>query len=390
MIKNSINIREISKIIKKTIGAIDSGRVQILQIAESIRNENERCRTELENIKSEIIAVIYQADELEKQDKIMRQKLCEVSKNFNKYSEEQVKFVYESASDVRIRMFAKKNEENTLRARRDRLELDLRKSIDNIRIAEKIINQVSIAMGYLDGDIGSVLESAEKNSEMAMGIKILEAQENERKRIARDIHDGPAQHMANVVMKADICRKIIERDLEQGFKELNDLKQSVRTALKEVRNIIFDLRPMSLDDLGLRETIQQTVNTITKETDIEVELKIKPLKGEIESIIQVAVYRIIQEIFNNIKKHSKAKHVSLKLDFGTKYLMIFITDDGVGFNVEETLRRIKIKETSYGLIGILERVGQLQGEIHIESKQNSGTVYKIKLPVNREVIRDAE
>ena len=145
---------------------------------------------------------------------------------------------------------------------------------------------------------------------------------------------------------------------------------------------------MTLDDLGLNETIKQMVETITQESKIEINIRLKPIKEEIESIIQVAVYRIIQEVFNNIKKHSKAKHAEIKLDFGIKYLMLIISDDGFGFNVEETLKRVKVKGTSYGLIGIYDRVNQLQGEINIKSSIGAGTVYNVKLPINREVIKD--
>lgn len=266
--------------------------------------------------------------------------------------------------------------------------MSLKKSMDNIANAEKVINQVSIAMGYLEGDILPAIEDADINPEMFIGIKILEAQESERKRIARDIHDGPAQHMANVIMKVDICKIVIQKDLKQGLKELEELKESVKGALKEVRGIIFDLRPMSLDDLGLHQTIQQTVKNISQDSDIDIKMKIGIAKTEVEPIIQVAVYRIIQELFNNIKKHAKAKHVEIRLDFGTKYLRLVITDDGVGFNVEETLKRVKAKGESYGLIGILDRVEQLQGEIQINSSEGAGTISKVKLPINREVIKD--
>ena len=159
-------------------------------------------------------------------------------------------------------------------------------------------------------------------------------------------------------------------------------------ALKEVRSIIFDLRPMTLDDLGLNKTIEQAVKSISEDFSLDIKLKLKPMDKEIESIIQVAVFRIVQEIFNNIKKHSKAKHAEVKLDYGTKYLRLLISDDGIGFNVEETLKRVKTKGTSYGLIGIFDRVNQLQGQIHIESSAGAGSVYNVVLPVNREVIRD--
>jgi two-component system, NarL family, sensor histidine kinase DegS len=378
----------INKIIKKVIKEIEASRGQIFQIVDSIRSEYEDLKSQLEEIKRDISKVISEVDALGRQDKVMRQRLAEVSGNFKTYTESDIKAAYERASDIRIKYITKQNEEKVLKERRYQLELALKRAVENVDSGEKIVNQISIALGFLEGDILSVLEGADKNSEMFLGIKILEAQENERKRIARDIHDGPAQHMANVVMKVDICKMVIQKDLDEGLKELAGLKESVKVALKEVRNIIFDLRPMSLDDLGLNQTIQETVKTITKESTIDIELRLKPIKKEIEPIIQVAVYRIIQEVFNNIKKHSKAKHVEVKLDFGTKYLILIISDDGMGFNVEETIKRVRTKGASYGLISIFDRVNQLQGEINIKSSRETGTVYSVKLPISREVIKD--
>lgn len=334
--------------------------------------------------------MIDEVDYLEKQDKLMRKKLAKVSSNFKIYTEKDIKEAYEKASDVRIKYLTKQNEEKNFKDKRYQLEIALKKSIQSIEEAEKIINQVSIALGYLEMDVLSVLEKSEKNSQMFMGIKILEAQENERKRIARDIHDGPAQHMANVIMKADICKVAVRKDLERGINELSDLKVSVKLALKEVRGIIFDLRPMSLDDLGLNEAINQNIKALKNDTNITVDLKLKPVNEEIEPIIQVALYRIMQEILNNIKKHSNASHLEIKLDYGTKYLMLIVSDNGNGFNVEETINRVKNEGNSYGLIGILDRVKQLYGEINIISNIGEGTIYKVKLPTNREVMKNGK
>jgi len=145
---------------------------------------------------------------------------------------------------------------------------------------------------------------------------------------------------------------------------------------------------MSLEDLGLNETIKEAVKTIILQNNIRINLKLKPLNDEVEHIIQVAVYRIVQEVFNNIIKHAKAKKAEVKLDYGTKYLQLVISDDGIGFDVEKTLDRVKSSEKSYGLIGIMDRVSQLQGTTNIESTKGKGTVYTIKLPINRGVIQD--
>jgi len=343
---------------------------------------------ELAAIKQDIKQTIARVDELEKQDKVARQKLAEVSKKFDTFTEEDIKAAYKNAEDTRIALIIEKNKEKELLKRRSIIEIALKKSLQNIESAEKVMSQMSVALMYLEGDVVTALEGAEAHSEIQLGIKILEAQENERKRIARDVHDGPAQHMANAVMKADICKMVIERDFNEGLKELEDLKQSVKRALKEVRDIIFDLRPMALDDLGLNETISETVKMIMHETGIELDIKMKPVHKEIEPIIQVAVYRIIQEAFNNIKKHARASHAQIKLDYGTKYLMLVISDDGIGFDVEETLINARNKGISYGLIGIEDRVNQLRGSLKIQSEKGKGTTYTIKLPVNREVIKD--
>jgi two-component system sensor histidine kinase DegS len=381
-----MDITGVNKIINKIIQEIGSSKEHIFDIVDNIRNEYEHLKSELYKIKADIDRIINEVDYLEKQDKIMRTKLVEVSKNFDRYNENDIKAVYEKASDVRINFITKINEEKILKERRYNLELILKKSMKNIESGEKVINQVSIALGYLQGNLLSFLEDADKNSQMFVGIRILEAQENERKRIARDLHDGPTQHLAYVIMNIDLCKNILQKDLEKGLGELENLKESVKTALREVRMILFDLKPMSLGSLSLNETIEETVKAITQDCNIHIKLRLKPINSEIEPIIQVALYRIVQEIFNNIKKHSIAKNTELKLDFGTKYLILIISDDGIGFNVEETLKRVKTKGTSYGLMGILDRVSQLQGKIEIKSLEGSGTIYTIKLPVNREVI----
>lgn len=387
MIKR-LDIAQINDIINKIIENINLSREQIFDIIDGIRKEEENLMLEIASIKNRILNVIDEVDRLEKLDKKLRIRLAEVSRDFFKYTEEDIKKAYDEAYEVRIKLTEKKNEEKMLREKRDHLEIQLKKLAENIKNAERVIHQINVALKYLEGDILPALGMDNVESEMLLGIKILEAQENERKRIARDIHDGPAQYIANAVMRVDFCKRIIEKNIDEGLKELFELKEILKRALKEVRDIIFDLRPMSLDDLGLNQTIHELVKSITQDHDLIINLKLKPVKDEIEPIIQVAVFRIVQEILNNVKKHSKAKNVEIKLDYGLKYLMLVVNDDGIGFDVEKTLDEVKKRGESFGLLGIMERVKQLQGDIHIESKRGIGTTFKIKLPVNRKVLKD--
>ena len=160
----SIDIDHINNIIKKIIGQISNSRKQILEIVDNARTEYEGLKTEIALIRGIIDKAINEVDALEVQDKLMRKKLVEVSKKFNIYDENEIKSVYEKASDIRVKFIMKQNEEKQLREKRDSLELALKKSIKNIDNSEKIINQISIAMAYLEGDILSVLEGADKGS----------------------------------------------------------------------------------------------------------------------------------------------------------------------------------------------------------------------------------
>lgn len=385
MMEKGLDIEKVHAIMKDIIGTIDNSKGQLIDIVENAREEHELLKNELSYIKEEIEHIINEVDRLTIKDKMVRNKLAEVSKSFKQHNEEDIKKAYNTAAEVKVELMSATREEQLLKVRRTALEMSLKRAIKNIQNAEHIVHQVTIAVTYLRGEIMSAIDEI-GNEGMAMGIKVLEAQENERMRISRDIHDGPAQQIASIVMKADFCERIAKQDIDKGLKELSELKEQSKKALKEVRAIIHDLRPMSLDDLGLNETIETYALSFSDDSLINVNVKTGRIIVAIEPIIKVAVYRLVQELLNNIKKHSKATDISILLEYGSKYLRLTVVDNGIGFDVEATLEKLKKKHISYGLLGIHERVKQFNGEIHFHSKPNEGTSVMIKLPVNREVI----
>ena len=386
-----LDINTISRIIKNMKVDISTNREQITNFIDNIKKSQENLKSQLGIITVDITRIIKEVDELEKQDKEKNKMLTEVFENLDKYNKNEIKSIYEISTGIKIKYNIKKNEERLLRDRRGNLEVELKKTIMNIEDCEMIIeknNQIKLAFDYLKEDIFLGLGGLDNNSKMAIGIKVLEAQESERKRIARNIINGPVQNCNNALKKVDSLRGVIKNDLEEGLKELDSIKKSIELELKEVKNIYLDLRPFYLDNIGLNETIQETVKIILKGSNINIKMNLKPIKTEVEPIMQVAVYRIFQEILNNIIKHSKAKNANIKLDFEAKYIILVIYDDGIGFEVKETLKIVKAKEETYGLKGILDRVEQLQGDINILSSAGTGTTYTIKLPISRHIIND--
>lgn len=382
---SDINIKEI---IGEVIEEINFGRSKIFNIADKMRDEIDIKKEELKLVKSKLAIVLDEVDYLESLDKSMRVKLVEESKKMQNANQENFKTLYEEALDIRVKYITKQREEKELILKRDEIERSLRGYNVSIEEAESAVNQINIALGYLEGNVLNGIKTNDDNCRMLNEINILENQEIERRRIAREIHDGPAQYLANAMMRIDFCKLVLKKDLEEGIKELEDLKTNVKMALKEVRGIIYDLRPLSLEERGLNEAIKEMINIIVTENNIEVNSFVQNHDGEVDKIIQIAAYRIVQEILNNIKKHSKAKVVDLRFDYIKDYIYIFIQDDGIGFNVKETLINTNKKGNCYGLLGIYERVKSLGGRIDIKSFLGEGTTYKIKLPIDRKVKKD--
>ncbi len=384
-----IDLTEVNKIMGEIIVTIDKSKNQLIEIVETARDEYEMLSQELNTLKNKVDEVISEVDRLMLKDKLVRRHLADVSKDFKTFKEADIKKAYENATDVKVDLMSAEKEEQLLKQRRSIIEVSLKRSLKNIHNAEQVVHQVTVAATYLKGEILSALGDAGLDP-MSVGVKILEAQENERLRISRDIHDGPAQFIASIVMKADFCEMLMQSDVDKGLDELKELKDLSRKALKEVRAIIHDLRPMSLEDLGLSATVESYVFEYGRENNIAVQFKTGKVINEIEPIIKVAIYRLVQELLNNIKKHANCKNVIISIEYGTKYMRLTVMDDGIGFDVEETLAKLRKKQISYGLLGIYERVEQFKGEIKFHSKSGDGTTVTIKLPVTREVTEHDE
>ncbi|SDY60874.1 two-component system, NarL family, sensor histidine kinase DegS [Proteiniborus ethanoligenes] len=385
MSKPSLDLKRMNEIIEKTINTIDSGRKEIFDIAENARKECERIKNEINAIQDKISAVILETDDLAREERRTKSKLMVVSRDFNKYSEQDIRLAYEEANNIKVRLVLKRQEEKELISKRNSLEVSLRKTFEIVEKAERLVSQVGVAMDFLKGNLNDIFETIEDmNKKQSLGIKIIEAQEEERMRVSREIHDGPAQSMANVVLKAELCEKLLNIDLSQAKDELNELKDIARNSIKDVRRIIYDLRPMSLDDLGLIPTLQRYIDKFMEETGINVDLMILDNPEDIKPIIEIACFRIIQEALNNVSKHSKAKEVLIKIEYAVDKLFIVIKDNGIGFEKDKLKRSKDLR--GYGLIGMKERAELLSGKLDIISSLGEGTKVLLTIPLEREEV----
>jgi len=372
-------IKDINNILSIVIEDLNKGKDKISNIADSLRQEFEKEKNELLNVENNIIFIIDEVNRLEKLDKDMRRKLAKSSSDF--YIEEKnMESIYEIALNIRVEYITMQNEEKRMQNRREILQRALKKYLDNIEQADSVVGQVSVAMKYLTGEVYDNLENLEGNNKFSLGIKIVEAQEKERNKLAREIHDGPAQYLASTLMRIDFCKTRLKDNLQEGLVELDDVQGNVSKTLKEVRGIISNLRPPFLDGITLKEAIDDLRDDFLEECDVKLKVKFENESYLIDKTIETAIYRIIQELLSNIKKHSKAINSMLQVNLGMDYIFIKIKDDGRGFNTEEVMNNSRCYNKKYGILGIYERLDELGGTITVESVIDNGTEYNIKLP----------
>ncbi|GAB6180558.1 sensor histidine kinase [Desulfotomaculum defluvii] len=373
------DIKALDKIIKETISTIQHSKEQIYCIAETARMECQRVEEEIKEVKGQLIKIINEVNKLELDERTARIRLMDVSKDFRSYNEEDIKNAYERAQLTQLKLVMLREEEKTLRFKRDHLEISLKRMKDTAKRAETLVSQVGVALQFLSNDLSGVSEKLTDIYDIQqLGISIIRAQEEERKRVAREIHDGPAQSMANIVMRAEYCSKLLEVNPSMVGNELGSLQQLVRQSLQETRKIIFDLRPMVLDDLGLIPALKRYLEDYKIQNKLIVDFTLIGSEKRFDSSLEVAVFRIIQEALTNIKKHAKAKHVFIKMELISNRINVSIKDDGYGFNTANT--KPQENGSGYGLLGMKERIQLLKGGLFLNSTPGKGTEISFYLP----------
>ncbi|HNN12526.1 MAG TPA: sensor histidine kinase [Anaerolineales bacterium] len=269
-------------------------------------------------------------------------------------SVDDLKMAYESALDAQQRLFVMRGQLEKLQ--NDKIHLEKYKAA-----LEKLVT------GFSDG-AGSSSSSVASKSQMAGIEMIVNAQEAERQRLSRQMHDGPAQALSNFILQTEIAMRLMDVDPAQARDELGNLKASAMGTFQKVRNFIFELRPMMLDDLGLIPTLRKYSDAFKEQTGLEVSVTVTGTERRLEPYLEVMIFRAVQELLGNAARHSQANLVKVHLDLGNDFLRVSVDDNGKGFD-PETLK----ESSNLGLKLIRERAEMLGGNFEIDSAIGAGT-----------------
>lgn len=222
------------------------------------------------------------------------------------------------------------------------------------------------------------LETGQEKTEGGPAASVeamIQAQESERQRLSRQMHDGPAQALSNFILQTEIALRLFEIDADQARDELNNLKSAASSTFQKVRDFIFDLRPMMLDDLGLVPTIKRYSDNFAEKSGLDINVTVTGSERRLEPYLEVVVFRAIQELLTNAALHDQATQIKVLVDLGAEQVRASIEDNGRGFDSHSIP-----EDAELAVKAIRERMELLGGGFEIDSAVGQGARISFSIP----------
>ena len=325
---------------------------------EDLDKEKNQTQRELKEIDLLLEQSKVEVDKLTQRNATINAHLQQIQSQIDEVPPSDIRVAYDAAMDAQQRLVVMRGQLEKLSSDRNHLERILQ-VLDKIEAA----SQVEVP--------------AEKDGRSPhASIEIMtQAQEAERQRLSRQMHDGPAQALSNFILQTEIALRLFEVDQDQARQELNTLKEAASHTFQKVRDFIFDLRPMMLDDLGLVPTVKRYADYLAKKLGLEINVNVSGSERRLEPTLEVIVFRAIQELLSNTALHSQATTVKVQLDLGERQVKASIEDNGRGFDpyAVPTEAELTIK-------AIRERMEMLGGSFELDSAVGKGARFSFNLP----------
>ena len=282
------------------------------------------------------------------------------------------------------RTYQKHAEDRRRHTTNGELDGETQRDYRRLKQLQLVVQHIESSAAYLLGSgIDPSSDSADVSVEVAQ--RVLGSLEAERERLYRDVHDGPAQVLANAIFEVEYLERIAERapaEVRQTLRtELSNLKGQFRGSLDSVRGMIYDLRPPELTELGLAEAMRNYASEWEARCGIKVSSELDLKDTGLSPMAELAVYRVMQEGLQNVHKHAHASSVGIAWSRANDSWVLHVTDDGMGFDLVKAARHKK----SVGLLSMRERAELIGGTLQIQSTPGKGTAVTLLLPVEKKV-----
>lgn len=339
----------------------------VQQLAEDARKEYDQTQRELKEIDLLIQQTSAEVDRLAQRNAQATNRLRQLEMNFDSVPRSDIQEVYTAVLDAQKRLFMMRGQLEKLQSDQQHLQ--------------RYINRLSRILEATQGTDARArpAESVQAAEQPPPVVRIIETQEQERQRLVRQLHDGPAQSLTNLILQAEICERLFDSDADRARTELGNLKAAVVSTFQKVREFMADLRPMMLDDLGLVPALKRYIDTFNEKSGIPTTLTLTGAERRLAPYKEVTLFRVVQELLNNARQHAHATRIQVNLDMGESVVRAVVEDNGSGFNPQEVFAAGASHRT-IGLVAQRERVEMLGGQLQVESSTGRGTRVTVELP----------
>jgi len=299
-------------------------------------------------------------------------RIRQMEAHFDTTDRQDIKNLYTAQIKEQGRLHVITGQVTTLQANQESLQ----KRIDLLSSVIQVLQSAAPS-----GPAGSAASAAQFSPEQHMIVRIIEARENEALGLSRRMHDGPAQRLTNVILQAEICRRLLDTDPARARVELDNLKDEVNKTFQLTRSFIAELRPMMLDDLGLVPTLKRHVSEWQEKTGIKADFVLSGKVRRLAAYSEVTIFRAIQQLMMNAAQHANPSHVQVSLQLDGQMARAIVEDDGVGFDIDEALAAADARKT-IGIASMMDQVQMLGGSLHFDSVRGRGTKVTLEVPEN--------
>jgi two-component system sensor histidine kinase DegS len=333
------------------------------QFIEHTRNEVEKVQTGLNEIGMLVTQSQGEVDKLAQRNAAITSELRQIQAQFDTVPREDIRKIYENAQDAQQRLF-------TMRGQLEKLQSDQA----NLKRYKKYLDQT---LTLLEGGVEPAAKPPEPQTDSIIE-KVITAQEEERRKISRQIHDGPAQALSNFILQTEIALRLFDVDQDRAREELENLKSSASATFSHIRDFIFDLRPMMLDDLGLLPTVRRYVEAFSEKTGLEISVVVTGSERRFEAHREVLAFRALQDLLGMIRDHAQATQVKVTLYNDESEVRVMVEENGKG------MREILAEDNDYRreLFDPLEdRIAQIGGEFDHDTSLEQGSRIAYSVPL---------
>jgi two-component system, NarL family, sensor histidine kinase DegS len=345
------------------------------EIIQSVQDEMKQIKGRLTEIKAQLEQTQMVVDKEQQRNADIATELRMIQDNIDTVPRQDIRSKYDEAMDARFRVTTMRSQLEKFQAQREMLE---RQQTLLSQLVNKLQGVDLLGGGDDNGHDGPAPSRGGINL-----VRIVQAQEEERKRLANQMHDGPAQSLTNFILQTEICQRLFDRNPERAAEELANLKSAASVTFQKVRDFIFDLSPMMLNDLGVVPTVRRYVESFKEKNDIETRLDILGEERRFEQRYrEVVIFRGIQELMAHARDYANATQLSIRLDLSSSRIKIFVSDNGESFDAEAVFGSSgdgAVARVS-DLITLKEKFELVGGTMTITSKENEGTEVRLELP----------